>query len=50
MDTIFMNSKNNKSSDSYRLLLNLADKITLKKEVIKMLLHQILAYTIDGKI
>ena len=50
MDTIFMNSKNNKSSDSYRLLLNLTDKITLKKEVTKMLLHQILAYIIDGKI
>ena len=32
MDTIFMNSKNNKSSDSYRLLLNLTDKITLKKK------------------
>ena len=50
MDTIFMNSKNNKSSDSHRLLLNLTDKITLKKEVIKMLLHQILAHTIDEKI
>ena len=27
MDTIFMNSKNNKTSDPHRLLLNLIDKI-----------------------
>ena len=31
MDTLFMNSKNSKTSDSYRLLLNLADKINIKK-------------------
>ena len=30
MDTIFMNSKNSKTSDPYRLLLNLSDKINLK--------------------
>ena len=30
MDTIFMNSKNNKTSDPHRLLLNLTDKINLK--------------------
>ena len=29
MDTIFMNSKNNRTSDPYRLLLNLSDKINL---------------------
>ena len=29
MDTIFMNSKNSKTSDPYRLLLNLPDKINL---------------------
>ena len=31
MDTIFMNSKNNKISDSHRSLCNLSDKINLKK-------------------
>ena len=31
MDTIFMNSENNKTSDPHRLLLNLSDKINLKK-------------------
>ena len=30
MDNIFMNSKNSKTSDSHRLLLNLTDKINLK--------------------
>ena len=32
MDTIFMNSKNSKTSDPHRLLLNLSDKIDLKKK------------------
>ena len=45
MDTTFMNSKNSKTSDPYRLLLNLTDKIN-----INILLYQILAFTIDGKI
>ena len=32
MDTIFMNSKNNKvSADPHRLLLSLADKMNLKR-------------------
>ena len=31
MDNIFMNSKNNKTSDLHRLLLNLKDKINLRK-------------------
>ena len=31
MDTIFMNSKNSKTSDHHRVLLNLADKINLKR-------------------
>ena len=31
MDTIFMNSENSKTSDSHRLLLNLSDKINLKR-------------------
>ena len=31
MDTIFMNSKNIKASDPHRLLLNLSNKINLKR-------------------
>ena len=31
MDSIFMNSKNSKTSDPYKLLLNLTDKIKLKR-------------------
>ena len=31
MDTIFMNSENSKTSEPHRLLLNLADKINLKR-------------------
>ena len=31
MDTTFMNSGNSKTSDPQRLLLNLSDKINLKK-------------------
>ena len=31
MDTIFMNSENSKTSDPYRLLLILSDKIDLKR-------------------
>ena len=49
METIFMNSENSKTSDTHRLLLNLTDKINLKKEVINMLLYQTLALTIHGK-
>ena len=30
MDTIFMNSENNKTADPHRLILNLTDKINLK--------------------
>ena len=32
MDTIFMNSGNSKTSDPHRLLLNLSDKIDLKRK------------------
>ena len=32
MDTIFMNFKNSKLSDPYRLLLNLTDKIDLRRK------------------
>ena len=45
MRTIFMNSGNSKTSDSHRLLRNLADKINLQ---IKF--YQILAFIIHGKI
>ena len=31
MDTIFINSKNSETSDPHRLLLNLADRMNLKK-------------------
>ena len=31
MDTTFMNSKNSKTSDPHRVLLNLSDKINLKR-------------------
>ena len=31
MNTIFMNSKNSKTSDPHRLLINLTDKINLKR-------------------
>ena len=31
MDTIFMNYENSKTSDPHRLLLNLSDKINLKR-------------------
>ena len=31
MNTIFMNSKNSKTSDIHRLLCNLSDKINLKR-------------------
>ena len=46
MDTVFMNSKNSKTSDPHRLLLNLTDKINLKK-VINTLLYQILTHKIQ---
>ena len=43
-----MNSKNSKTSDPYRLLIELSDKIDLK-EVINTLLYQILTFTIHRK-
>ena len=48
MNTIFINSKNSKISDHYRLLLNLTYKINFKEGII-ILLYQILASTRDGK-
>ena len=32
MNTIFMNSKNSKTSNTHRLLLNLTDKINLRRK------------------
>ena len=32
MNTIFMNSENSKTSDPHRLLLNLTDKIDLRRK------------------
>ena len=44
-----MNFKNSKISVPHRLLLNISYKINLKR-VINILLYQILAYTMNGKI
>ena len=49
MNTIFMNSKNSKTSDPHRLLLNFTDKKDLRRKD-NTLLYQILAFTIHGKI
>ena len=49
MDTIFTNSGNSKTSNPHRLLLNLSDKKAWW-EVINMLLYQILAFIMHGKI
>ena len=50
MITIFMNSENRKTSDSHRLLHNLSEKVDLKRSLINMLLSQILAYIMHGKV
>ena len=43
-----MNSKNSKTPDPHRLLLNLTDKIDLRRK--DKYLYQILAFTIHGRI
>ena len=48
MDTIFMNSESSRTSEYQILVLKLADKLDLKK-VKKVLLYQILVFTIHGK-
>ena len=48
MDTIFMNSENSKSSETNVLLLNLPDKIDLRRGE-KVLLYQILVFITHGK-
>ena len=45
MDTIFLNSENSKTSKPHVLILNLTDKIDLKR-VEKVLLYQILVFII----
>ena len=45
MDTIFLNSENSKTSKPHVLILNLTDKIDLKRGE-KVLLYQILVFII----
>ena len=45
MDTIFMNSENSKTTDPYRLLLNLSNKINLKKSDKYVTLSNLSIYT-----
>ena len=49
MNTIFMNSENSKTSKPHVLILNLNDKIDLRRGE-KTLLYQILVYIRHGKI
>ena len=49
MNSTFMNSKNSKTSDSSRLLLNLTEKVDLKRKDY-ILVYQILSCTIPRKI
>ena len=49
MNSTFMNSKNSKTSDSNRLLLNLTEKVDLKRKD-NILVYQILSCTIPRKI
>ena len=49
MDTIFLKSKNSKTSDLQRLSLSLTDKINLTKSD-KYLALQTLAFTVHRKI
>ena len=48
MNTIFMNSEKNKINDSHKLLLNLIDKIDLRRS--DKYVYQILAFTAHGEI
>ena len=48
MNTIFMNSENRKTSKPHVLILNLADKIDLRRGE-KVLLYQILVFIRHGK-
>ena len=44
MNTIFMNSKNSKTSDHHRLLLNLTDKIDLRRKYKYIVLSNLSIY------
>ena len=48
MDTMFMNSENSKTSKPHVLILNLTDKIDLRRGE-KILLYQILVFITHGK-
>ena len=48
MDTIFINSENNKTYKTHDLVLLLTDKLDLRRGE-KVLLYQILVFTIIGK-
>ena len=51
MDIIFMNSGNSKRSDPHRILLNLSDKINLKRSNKYVALSNFTIYfTIHGRI
>lgn len=49
IDTKYINSENSKTTDRHILLLKVLDEINLQRSD-KMLLYQILASTIHGKI
>ena len=49
MDTVFMNSKNSKTSDRHRLLLSLSCKINFKRSD-KYVALSTLAFALHGKI
>ena len=53
MNTIFVNSEINKTSDPHRRLLNLTDKMDLRRKnkyIALSNLYQILVFLINGKI
>ena len=45
-----MTSENSKTTEPHRSLINIVNKIDLKKKKINMLLYQILVCTTHGKI
>ena len=49
MDTIFMNSENSRTSEYHVLVLNLTDKLDLRRGQKKLLHYQILVFIIHGK-
>ena len=49
MDTIFMNSENSRTSEYHVLVLKLTDKLDLRRDQKRVLLYQILVFTMHGK-